>query len=212
MIEFVVLTISLILLVKSADILVDNTSKLAMKLGVSKNVIGLTLVAFGTSFPELVVNILSSLRGENSITLGNIIGSNLANLSLVLGVSAIVSPITIHKRTVWREIPFATAIVLTSLFLIIDGDLSFWDGLVLYIFFILFLFYILEQIVLDYIFYSLWWDCIFLVNILYDSLIAVSQSLVATIKTDLAVGNIGSNIFNIGFILATSSICNTVHR
>ncbi|HIP66920.1 MAG TPA: calcium/sodium antiporter [Candidatus Nanopusillus sp.] len=257
MMEFILLVVSLTLLVKSADILINSASKLAMKLGVSKNIIGLTLVAFGTSFPELVVNTLSSLKGENSITLGNIIGSNLANLSLVIGASAIISPIIIHRRAIWREIPLATVITLANLFLIMDGSLTFWDGLVLYLFFILFLFYTLEQIVLEknddskkvmeirdsykklnlYMILSL--VGLYLSGkYLIDSLIAVSQNLgvspyalsailiaagtslpelvvsvLAAVKkeSELVVGNmLGSNIFNIGFILATSSIIHPI--
>ncbi len=146
MIEFIILTISLLVLVKSADILVENASKLAIKLGIPKNIIGLTLVAFGTSFPEFVVNILSSLKGENQIALGNIIGSDLANLSLVLGLAAIAYPLKIQREAIWREIPLATVIILATLFLIMDNTLSFWDGLVLYLFFVLFLTYILEKI------------------------------------------------------------------
>lgn len=138
------------LLIKGADLLVSGASSLATRLGISALVVGLTIVAFGTSAPELVVNLLASLNGNTDIAIGNILGSNIANILLILGICAVMYPLTVQKGTVWKEIPFAfLAIVVAGLLAsdaLIDGaptaDLSRTDGLVLLAFFAVFLYYI----------------------------------------------------------------------
>src|SRR3989338_4865274 len=97
----------IVLLVKGADFLVDGASSLAKRLRVSTLVIGLTIVAFGTSMPELIVNILAAVKGTGDVAFGNIIGSNLANILLILGVSALVADLKVHRSTTWKEIPFS---------------------------------------------------------------------------------------------------------
>lgn len=107
------LIIGLLILILGAEALVRGASSLAKKLGISSLVIGLTVVAFGTSMPEMVVSLYSSWVGNTEIAIGNIVGSNIANLLLILGVSAIIFPLTVKSTTVWKEIPFALlAIVL----------------------------------------------------------------------------------------------------
>lgn len=105
------------LLIKGADFLVDGSSALAKRLGVSDLVIGLTVVAFGTSTPELFVNIFASLKGTTDIAIGNIIGSNIFNVLLILGISSLIYPLAVSKGTVWKEIPFSllAALVLGAL-------------------------------------------------------------------------------------------------
>ncbi|MGD9113875.1 MAG: hypothetical protein PVI77_16070, partial [Desulfobacterales bacterium] len=114
MLVYVLLIIGLIFLIKGADFLVDGASSIARRLNISDLVIGLTVVAFGTSMPELFVNIIASFKGNTDIAIGNVIGSNIANVFLILGVSSIIYPLAVTKGTVWKEIPFSllAAIVL----------------------------------------------------------------------------------------------------
>jgi len=92
---------------KGADLVVDSSSSIAKKLGISTLVIGLTVVAFGTSLPELMVGIFSSLKGAGDIVFGNVIGSNIANILLILGVTAIITRVSLKIETIWKQIPFA---------------------------------------------------------------------------------------------------------
>jgi len=150
MLTYVLFFIGFVALIKGADLLVDGASSLAGRLGVSALVIGLTIVAFGTSAPELVVNLLASWQGNTDIAIGNVLGSNIVNILLILGISAIFYPLAVQKGTVWKEIPFALLAVVVLAVLAndvaIDGltasDLSRSDGIVLLSFFIIFLYYI----------------------------------------------------------------------
>ncbi len=146
---YITFFIGLILLIKGADFLVEGATGIASRLKVSDLVVGLTVVAFGTSTPEFFVNIIASLKGNTQIGIGNILGSNISNIFLILGVSSIIYPLTVTKGTVWREIPFSllAAVVLGILAndrLIDYSDssaLTRIDGLVLLSFFIIFLYY-----------------------------------------------------------------------
>jgi len=147
--NILLLVLGFALLVKGADFLVDGASSLARKLKISALVVGLTIVAFGTSAPELVVNIFASIRGTADIAIGNILGSNIVNILFILGLAAVVYPLSVKKGTVWKEIPLALlAIILVALMAndaMIDGGLSSAltriDGLVLIAFFIIFIYY-----------------------------------------------------------------------
>ena len=108
-----------ILLIKGAQYFVEGASSFAKKLSVSEIVIGLTIVAFGTSAPELVVNLFSAINGKTDFAFGNIIGSCNVNILLILGVAGLIKPIASQKNTVWREIPFALH---SSTFPKIDAD------------------------------------------------------------------------------------------
>ncbi|MCF7802800.1 MAG: calcium/sodium antiporter [Candidatus Marinimicrobia bacterium] len=138
-----------ILLVKGGDWLVDGASALAKRFNISDLVIGLTVVSFGTSAPELLVNIYASFAEVENIALGNIFGSNVANVFLVLGAAALYKPLTLKGRTIWKEIPFALiitlvlAILLNDLYFVDSGDniLSNGDGLILLTFFGFFMYY-----------------------------------------------------------------------
>lgn len=136
------------LLIKGADYLVDGSSSIARRLGVSTLVIGLTVVAFGTSAPELVVNILSASSGATDLALGNINGSNIANILLILGVAAFVTTIPVKSRTVLKEIPFmllagiALVVVISDPILNgVEASISRTDGLLLLCIFLIFLYY-----------------------------------------------------------------------
>ncbi|MDP6416710.1 MAG: calcium/sodium antiporter [Gammaproteobacteria bacterium] len=143
------LFLGFIVLIKGADLLVDGASSIAKRFGITEIVIGLTVVSFGTSSPELFVNLLAVARGSTELALGNIIGSNISNTLLVLGAAAIVLPLAIKRNTVRREIPLALLASLAVLFLandsFIDGAnssvLTRVDGLILLLLFSVFLYY-----------------------------------------------------------------------
>lgn len=134
------------LIIFAANWLVNGASSLAKRFGVSDLVIGLTIVAFGTSAPELTVNIFSALEDSTGLAVGNVLGSNIANIFLIVGVAAIIYPLNIQRNTTWKEIPLSllAAIVLGFLAndVLIDGAgfsaLSRIDGLVLLSFFAIF--------------------------------------------------------------------------
>ncbi|MEY4046895.1 MAG: hypothetical protein RL284_446, partial [Bacteroidota bacterium] len=137
------------LLISGANILVEGSASIAKKLNISSIVIGLTIVAFGTSAPEFIVNIFASVQGNTEIAIGNIIGSNISNILLILGVSSIIYPLATQENTVWKEIPLSllAAILLGVLVndTLIDGGtfsgLTRIDGIVFLAFFIIFLYY-----------------------------------------------------------------------
>ncbi|MBT4153348.1 MAG: calcium/sodium antiporter [Candidatus Magasanikbacteria bacterium] len=139
------------ILLVGGDIFVRGSASIAAKLKISALVIGLTVVAFGTSAPELIINIFSALSGSSDIALGNVLGSNISNILLGLGVAGVILPLSVKKGTAFKEIPFAILTVLVLFFLASDkliGDgtsfgnmLSRADGFVLISFFFIFLYY-----------------------------------------------------------------------
>lgn len=148
-IHLVLLVVGFALLIKGGDWLVDGASSLAIRLNISEIVIGLTLVSFGTSAPELLVNLYASLTGAAGIALGNVLGSNIANILLVLGVASVLRPLTLKSRTIWREIPFALAVTIVLGVLVNDvlfdraskNMLGHGDGIILLILFFVFMYY-----------------------------------------------------------------------
>jgi cation:H+ antiporter len=149
MLTYILFVVGFVFLIKGADFLVDGSSSIAHRLGISQLIIGLTIVSLGTSAPELLVNIIASLQGASDVGVGNILGSNIANIFLILGVSALIYPLLIKKNTTWKEIPlnFLSAVVLLVLAndIFIDQGpgnmISRIDGIVLMIFFIIFIYY-----------------------------------------------------------------------
>lgn len=149
------LMLGLALLIKGADWLVDGATVLAKKFKVSDLAIGLTIVAFGTSAPELVVNTIASYQGYQDIVFGNVIGSNNFNLFIILGIAGLITPLTVQSSTVWKEIPISFfAIVL--LYILANGVamgspelLGRFDGIILLVCFILFLMYVRHQLKAD---------------------------------------------------------------
>ena len=115
-----------------AELLVRGSSTLALKLGIKPLIIGLTVVAFGTSAPELAVSIESTLAGRSSIALGNVIGSNIANIGLILGFMAIITPINIELQLVKKQIPLVIAGSIFLWLLLFDRQIDFFDGLFLF--------------------------------------------------------------------------------
>ena len=142
---YILFVVGFVALIKGADLLVDGASSLARRLGVSALVIGLTIAAFGTSTPELIVNILASINGNTDIAIGNILGSNIVNILLILGISAVIYPLAVKRGTVWKEIPFAfLAVIVVALMVndaFIDNGFSATriDGFILIAFFVIFL-------------------------------------------------------------------------
>lgn len=155
LIQLLFLFLGLALLIKGADWMVNGASALARKYNISDLAIGLTVVAFGTSAPELVVNVYASLQGHHEIVFGNVIGSNNFNLFVILGISGIITPIAVQSSTVWKEIPISLGIVVVLFVLtnelIIPGTniLSRLDGLILLVLFAGFLYYVYSQLKSD---------------------------------------------------------------
>ena len=255
--------IGFIPLVFGANILVDGASSLAKKLNIPNIVIGLTIVAFGTSAPELIVNIFAALSKNTEIVLGNIVGSNIFNILGILGVAAFIYPLAVKTNTTWIEIPLA---LLASVSIIILGNDSYidnasWsglsriDGFILLLFFIIFLSYniklakagrdqdditvkdltIFKSIILLIIGFGLLvlgGRIIVLFAVKFAQLIGIPEriialtiisigtslpelatSIIAALKknVDIAIGNVvGSNIFNIFFILGLSAVISPV--
>ena len=150
--NYILLVVGFVLLIKGADLLVDGASFIAKRLKVSNLLIGLTVVAFGTSTPELFVNIIAAIKGAPAIAIGNILGSNIFNILLILGISSLIYPLAVTKGTVWKEIPLTLlAVVMVGIManktLIFSkglSGLSRIDGLILLAFFTAFLFYLLK--------------------------------------------------------------------
>lgn len=120
-----------ILLGVGAEMLVSGSSKLALKLGIPPLIVGLTIVAFGTSAPELAVSLEAASNGRSALALGNVIGSNIANIGLILGITALIYPIPVEEKLFKHQIPLMIAASLLLWLLLIDGDLDFTDGIIL---------------------------------------------------------------------------------
>ncbi|MFA7169664.1 MAG: calcium/sodium antiporter [Candidatus Paceibacterota bacterium] len=153
LVNVILLLVGLVVLVVGAEILVRGSASLAKKMKIPPLVIGLTIVAFGTSAPEMTVNVFSAFRGASDIALGNIIGSNIANILLILGIASIINPLKAQRSTVHKELPFSLLAVFVLLVLGNDvrlgnapiNALSFSDGIILISFFSIFLYYIFEM-------------------------------------------------------------------
>lgn len=256
---FILLIVGFLPLIYGANLLVDSASSLAKRYNIPNMVIGLTIVAFGTSAPELVVNVFSAVQKNADLALGNVIGSNIFNVAAILGISAIIYPLTVKSATTWIEVPLALlagvmVLVLGNDILIDKGGsslISRIDGIVLLVFFLIFLVYNYQLIkkgeftedipikdiaprkatllvfaglallvlggrliVFSAVELATAWGMperligLTIVSI-GTSLPELATSVVAATKknTDIAVGNIvGSNIFNIFFILGTSAV------
>jgi cation:H+ antiporter len=149
--EYLLLVVGIVILVAGASYLVKGASALAKNLNIPALVIGLTVVAFGTSMPELLINLWASAAGSSQIALGNVIGSNLINILLILGMTSLVYSIRVKKSTIWKEIPFSLLAAVVLLVLandfVLDGSgsvLSRVDGIILLLFFLLFMYYTYE--------------------------------------------------------------------
>jgi len=264
MIDLLLLLLGFIPLIYGANILVDGASSLAKKMNVPNIVIGLTVVAFGTSAPEMIVNVFASVSGDSAIVLGNVMGSNIFNVLGILGISALIYPLAVRKTTTWIEVPLSLLSAIIVLVLANDifidranvSVLSRIDGLVMLAFFIIFLAYNIvlsrsgkivdEAIAVKSYFVG---QSVMLIiaglvllvlggkiivtfatdlaqsfgiseRIIAITIVSIGTSLpelatsvIAARKknVDIAIGNIvGSNIFNVFFILGLSAVINPV--
>ena len=245
-------------LIKGADLLVDGASAVARRFNVSDMLIGLTVVAFGTSMPELAVNLLAAVQDSTDIAIGNVLGSNIAQILLILGLASIIRPLQVTSQTVWREIPlcllaaFVLAVLANDRMIDtqISDALNRIDGIVLLCFFSIFIYYSVRGVInvsdvedfashgaagtrrsVLYIILGLVGlvvggqmivmgavgisrqmgiaEAVIGLTVVGTSLPELATSAVAARKgnADIAVGNVvGSNIFNILFILGISAV------
>lgn len=129
---YVLFALGLVMLVAGADILVRGASRLAVSAGISPLVVGLTVVAFGTSAPEMAVSVKSAAIGNGGIAVGNVIGSNICNVLLILGLSAAIAPLAVAQKLIRIDTPLVIAASVLAWFLVMDGTLGFRDGFVLF--------------------------------------------------------------------------------
>ncbi len=145
-IQLLILVAGFVLLMKGADWFVEGASKIADKFGIPQLVIGLTIVAMGTSLPEAAVSISAALKGSAEITIGNVVGSNIMNVLVILGLTGVILPIAVQKSTIRYEIPFTIFVtVLLAVLGLTDSTVGRIDGVVLWIFMIVYLIYLLRM-------------------------------------------------------------------
>ncbi len=156
MLTFFGVVLGLLLLIGGGSALVTGASALAKRMGVSPMIVGLTIVSFGTSAPELVVNILGSIEGQTALAFGNVIGSNISNLGLVLGIAAIIRTIDIHGTMVRREVPLLLLITTIITIMALDGliegtppQISRSDAIILLLLFGIFLYITVKDFMLS---------------------------------------------------------------
>ena len=139
--EILLLAVGFFMLVKGADWFVDGTSGLAEKMGIPQLVVGLTIVAMGTSAPEAAVSINAALKGNGGISIGNVVGSNILNILIILGITAVITTVAIQKSTLIIEIPFM--IIVTVILLFMAGEsVTLFEGIILWVIFLAYLSYL----------------------------------------------------------------------
>ena len=141
-IQLLLLVLGFVMLVKGADLFVDGASGVATKFGIPQLVIGLTIVAMGTSAPEAAVSITAAFAGNADITIGNIVGSNILNILIILGISSLVYPLAVQKSTLIIDIPIVLFATLILYLLGFDGNISRVDGIIMLVVFIAYLAYL----------------------------------------------------------------------
>jgi cation:H+ antiporter len=263
MLNILLILIGFVVLIVGAGFIVDGASTIAAKLKVPNIVIGLTIVAFGTSAPEMVVNLFAAINGNSQIVLGNVLGSNIFNVALILGICAIITPLTVKTKTTWNEIPLsflaAVVVVIIANDVYLDKSgldvISRSEGIVLLLFFSIFLVYNIhnslsgeaeEEVVVKPM-TTLKASLLFvagLAMLIVGGKLIVDKSVVIALQlglseriialtivsigtslpelatsvmavrkknVDIAIGNVvGSNIFNIFFVLGVSSFVSNV--
>ncbi|MDE7252778.1 MAG: calcium/sodium antiporter [Acetatifactor sp.] len=141
--QFLLLVVGFALLIKGADWFVEGASKIADKFGIPQIVIGLTIVAMGTSLPEAAVSISAALKGNADITIGNVVGSNILNVLVILGLTSVIRAVAVKKNTIRYEIPFTIGITaLLALLGLTDNTVGRLDGVILWVFMIVYLLYL----------------------------------------------------------------------
>lgn len=150
--QFFFIVLGVLLVTFGARFLVEGASSLAKRLGISDMVVGLTVVAFGTSMPELVVSVLAATNGTPEVAIGNVVGSNIANICLILGLTAVLQPLRIRYNIIWKDIPFSFVGIIAAM--IMAGDIwldhaqsaviSRSEGLILLCFFAIYMYYVIN--------------------------------------------------------------------
>ena len=144
MMQIVILFIGFILLMKGADFFVDGACAIAKRFGISEMVIGLTIVAMGTSLPEAAVSLAAAWKGNADISVGNVVGSNILNILIILGITSVITELMIQKNTIRYEMPFLILITAVLLFMGMDGKIAFYEGIILWILFLVYLGYLFK--------------------------------------------------------------------
>jgi cation:H+ antiporter len=142
LLELVLLAIGFVMLIKGADAFVEGAAGIAARFGISQLVIGLTIVAMGTSAPEAAVSITAAMKGTADITVGNIVGSNIMNILVILGVTGLLCAVPVARSTIRYEIPFVFAVTLIFYIMGMDGQITFVDGVILWVLFLAYLMYL----------------------------------------------------------------------
>lgn len=142
---FVLLIIGLIILIVGGDYLVRGSSSIALRLHLSPLVVGLTIVAFGTSAPELVISIQSALKGSPDITMGNVVGSNICNLALVLGLTAVINPVKVQANSIKVDWPMTMGSSILLFVMVREGYLKAYEGIIMLVFLIIYLFLTIKK-------------------------------------------------------------------
>ena len=144
LIQLVLIAVGFTMLVVGADWFVEGASRVAEKFGIPQLVIGLTIVAMGTSLPEAAVSITAALKGDAGICVGNVVGSNILNILIILGLTAVITPLAIQASTLHYEIPFTFLVTTLMMFLGLSGDvIGRGEGVVLWLFMLIYLGYLL---------------------------------------------------------------------
>ena len=207
--QIILLFVGFAMLIKGADWFVDGSSGIATKFKIPQLVIGLTIVAMGTSAPEAAVSIAAALKGNADITIGNIVGSNILNILIILGVSALITPLAVAKSTIKVEIPFMIAVTLLLLWMGYNGTVSLLEGMILLVVFLVYLGYLFllakndknkdEETVNDVsVWKSLMWTVIGLVLIVYGSNVTVDAATKIAQIVGLSERFIGLTIVALG--------------
>ena len=143
LLQLLLLVVGFTMLVKGADWFVDGTSGIARKMGIPQLVVGLTIVAMGTSAPEAAVSVTAALKNNADIAIGNVLGSNILNILIILGVTAVITSVAIQKSTLMIEMPYLSLITVVLIVMgMNDGAVTFWEGVILWVLFITYLGYL----------------------------------------------------------------------
>ena len=209
--EYIFLIIGFVLLIKGADFFVDGASSVAAKLKVPSLIIGLTVVSLGTSMPEAAVSISASLSGGNAISLGNVIGSNIFNLLMVVGISSIILPIATDNDILKRDMPINIGITVALFVMLLDGELSRIDSLILLILLVAYMFLLIgsalknrvegaEQKVLS------WTKSIIFIVVGLAAIIGGGQAVVESAKTIARTLGMGETLVGLTVVALGTSL------
>ena len=212
--QIIILLVGFIFLVKGADWFVDGAASIAKKMGIPQLIIGLTIVAMGTSMPEAAVSITAAMQQNAGITIGNVVGSNILNIFIILGITALITNVKIQKSTIRYEIPFMIFItIILMIFGMTDMKITFIEGVFLWILFIAYLVYLFIMVsgasaIARY--FGMSERFIGLTIVAFGTSLPELVTSVTAAKrgnAGIAIGNIvGSNIFNILFVIGTTSL------